>query len=149
MKFELSTYDPNLVKPMREEAIAIGFKELYTPEDVNRELRETGFALVLVNSVCGCAAGKARPGLKLAVEKAKAEGILPDRMLTVFAGMEKSATEEVRRYFTGYSPSSPQIALLKNGLLISLLERKEIENSDEFRIADAVYKLLKEHVKRS
>ncbi|MCE1164750.1 MAG: BrxA/BrxB family bacilliredoxin [Bacteroidetes bacterium] len=148
MIFEISTYDPELVKPMREEAKAIGMKEIMTPEDLNKELQKKGFTLILVNSVCGCAAGKARPGLRLAVEKAREDGILPDNMLTVFAGMEKSATAEVRKYFTGYAPSSPQIALLKNGLLISLIERKDIENSDEIRVAEKVYNLLKEHVKR-
>ncbi len=149
MIFEFSTYDPNLVKPMREEATAIGFREIYTPEEAKENLSKKGYTLVLVNSVCGCAAGKARPGLRVAIEKAAQDNILPDGMFTVFAGMEKRATEEVRKFFTGYAPSSPQIALLKDGLLISLLERKDIENSDEFRIGDAVYKLLKEHVKRS
>ena len=149
MIFELNTYDPNLVKPMREEAVAIGFRELYTPEEVNREFGKKGYTLAFVNSVCGCAAGKARPGLKLAVDLASANGYLPENLVTVFAGMEKRAVEEVRKYFTGFPPSSPQIALLKDGVLISLVQRKDIENSDEFRVSELIGSILKKHVKRS
>jgi len=117
-------YDPRLVKPMREELTRLGFTELMTPDQVDQSLAardET--VLLVVNSVCGCAAGKARPGVTLALQ----QGPKPDRLLTVFAGMETEATQRARDYFEGYPPSSPQIALLKNGRVLHMLERKDIE----------------------
>ena len=125
-------YPPELAQPMREELTSIGFTELLTPADVDRALAardET--VLVVVNSVCGWAAGKARPG----VRKALARAIRPDRLVTVFAGMELEATERARAYFEGYPPSSPQIALLKNGRLLHMMERKDIEGRDAAAIA--------------
>jgi putative YphP/YqiW family bacilliredoxin len=117
-------YDPRLVQPMREELTRVGFTELMTPSQVDESLAvrdET--VLLVVNSVCGCAAGKARPGVTLALQ----HGPRPDRLLTVFAGMETDATQRARVYFEGYPPSSPQIALLKNGRVLHMLERKDIE----------------------
>jgi putative YphP/YqiW family bacilliredoxin len=125
-------YDPRLVVPMREELTRIGFTEMLTPEQVDERLAardET--VLLVVNSVCGCAAGKARPGVRLALE----QGPRPDRLLTVFAGMETEATRRARDYFEGYPPSSPQIALLKNGRVLHMLERKDIEGRDAPEIA--------------
>jgi putative YphP/YqiW family bacilliredoxin len=125
-------YDPRVVQPMRDELTRIGFTELLTPADVDQALGapdET--VLVVVNSVCGCAAGKARPGVALAVR----HQIKPDRLTTVFAGMETDATARAREYFEGYPPSSPQIALLKNGRLLHMLERKDIEGRDAPEIA--------------
>jgi putative YphP/YqiW family bacilliredoxin len=125
-------YDPRVVQPMRDELTRIGFSELLTPADVDQALGapdET--VLVVVNSVCGCAAGKARPGVALAVR----HQIKPDRLTTVFAGMETDATARAREYFEGYPPSSPQIALLKNGRLLHMLERKDIEGRDAPEIA--------------
>lgn len=125
-------YDPRLVQPMREELTRIGFAELQTPEDVDRALAVQGeTVLLVVNSVCGCAAGKARPGVALALR----HEARPDRLATVFAGMDIDATRRAREYFEGYPPSSPQIALLKNGRLLHLLERKDIEGRDAPEIA--------------
>jgi len=120
----LPMYDPRLVQPMREELTRIGFQELRTPADVDAALG-TGkdVALVVVNSVCGCAARNARPAATLALEHARR----PDRLLTVFAGQDADATARARSYFTGYAPSSPQMALFKDGELVFMLERKNIE----------------------
>jgi len=112
------------VQPMREELTRLGFQELRTAQDVDAVLgttRET--ALVVVNSVCGCAARNARPAAAIAVEHANR----PSRLLTVFAGQDAEATARARGYFTGYAPSSPQIALFKDGKLVFMLERKNIE----------------------
>ncbi|MCU0372589.1 MAG: BrxA/BrxB family bacilliredoxin [Ignavibacteria bacterium] len=128
---------------MRDEVISLGFKELLTPDDVDSEITKSGKTLVFVNSVCGCAAGKARPGLKLAVEYLKNNSILPDNMLTVFAGMEIEAVRKTRDYFGKFPPSSPQIALVKDGKLVDLIQRHQIENSDEFKVADMVINLFK------
>lgn len=125
-------YDPTLVQPMRDELTRIGFTELRTPEDVDRELAvKNETVLLVVNSVCGCAAGKARPGVVLALRGA----VKPDRLATVFAGMDLDATARARAYFEGYPPSSPQIALFKNGRLLHMLERKDIEGRDAPEIA--------------
>src|SRR5437762_11575834 len=117
-------YDPRLVQPMREELTRLGFQELRTAQDVDAVLgttRET--ALVVVNSVCGCAARNARPAATLALQHARR----PARLLTVFAGQDADATERARSYFTGYPPSSPQMGLFKDGRLVFMLERKHIE----------------------
>ncbi len=125
-------YDPVLVEPMRAELTDIGFEELKTPEDVDAVLQQrNGSLLVVVNSVCGCAAGKARPGVALALR----HRVVPDRLTTVFAGMEMEATDRVRSYFLGYPPSSPQIALFKDGELVHMMERKDIEGRDAMAIA--------------
>lgn len=142
MKIEFSMYDPNLVKPMRDEVTTLGFKELLNKEEAVNEIESKGTALVFVNSVCGCAAGKARPGLKMAVKWATDNNCLPDKMLTAFAGMEKEAVSTVRGYFENNPPSSPQIAMMKDGKLVSLIHRHEIENSDEFVVAEKIVKLL-------
>ncbi|MCH8938589.1 MAG: BrxA/BrxB family bacilliredoxin [Gemmatimonadetes bacterium] len=120
-----------MVQPMREELTTLGFEELLTPDAVDEVLGSDGVVLVVVNSVCGCAAGKARPGVRLAVQHDK----VPDRLTTVFAGMEIDATERARSYFTGYPPSSPQIGLLKDGKLVYLMERHDIEGREANEIA--------------
>jgi putative YphP/YqiW family bacilliredoxin len=117
-------YDPRLVQPMREELTRIGFQELRTPDDVDAVLvaaKDT--TLVVVNSVCGCAARNARPAATLAISHAKR----PRRLLTVFAGQDAEATARARSYFVGYPPSSPQMGLFKDGRLVFMLERKNIE----------------------
>ncbi len=125
-------YDPRLVQPMRDELTHLGFQELRTPAEVDDALAtKDQTVLLVVNSVCGCAAGKARPGVALALQ----HGPRPDRLTTVFAGMDIEATEQARAYFEGYPPSSPQIALLKNGRLLHMLERKDIEGRDTPEIA--------------
>ncbi|HET7296373.1 MAG TPA: BrxA/BrxB family bacilliredoxin [Gemmatimonadales bacterium] len=117
-------YDPRLVQPMREELTRLGFQELRTPDEVDAALAPASAStLVVVNSVCGCAARNARPAAALALQHATR----PERLLTVFAGQDADATARARGYFTGYRPSSPQIALFRDGKLVYMLERKNIE----------------------
>ncbi|MBK9334879.1 MAG: BrxA/BrxB family bacilliredoxin [Ignavibacteria bacterium] len=141
-------YDPIMVQPMREEATEIGFRELFTPDEVKNELSKDGTTFVFVNSVCGCAAGKARPGLSLAVEWAKNNNAMPDNLVTVFAGMEKDAVNEARNYFTGIPPSSPQMALLKNGELVHMINRMDIENNDANTVANLVAGIFNKYCKK-
>ncbi len=138
-------YDPKLVQPMREELTRIGFEELKTPEDVDAAVRRPGTTLVVVNSVCGCAAGRARPGVALALQSA----VRPDHLVTVFAGMEIEATARARSYFAPYPPSSPQIALLKDGKLVYMLERKDIEGRTPEDIARDLKAAFERHCQRA
>lgn len=125
-------YDERLVAPMREDLTRLGVEELRTPEDVDARLRDSaGTALVVVNSVCGCAARNARP----AVARALQHEVKPDLLTTVFAGQDKEAVQRARSYFVGYPPSSPQIALLKDGKLVFMLERHQIEGRTAEEIA--------------
>ena len=118
-------YPEFLIAPMREELTRLGVRELRTAADVDTALTRTpGTVMVVVNSVCGCAAGKARPGVALALRHA----VRPDLVATVFAGADVEATARARSYFTGYQPSSPSIALLRDGKLIYMMERRDIEN---------------------
>ncbi len=127
-----SRYDPAVVQPMRDELTQIGFEQLLTPEEVDEALTPAeGTVLLVVNSVCGCAAGAARPGVRLALE----HPTRPDRLTTVFAGMETDAVERARSYFVGYPPSSPQIGLFKDGRLMHMLERQDIEGRPAETIA--------------
>lgn len=126
-------YPEEFVAPMREELTNIGFRELRTPAEVDEALASSrGTTLVVVNSICGCAAGKARP----AVAQALNHPARPEVLTTVFAGQDRDATERARTYFTGYPPSSPSIALLRDGKLVFMLERRDIEGRDAFSIAD-------------
>ncbi len=140
-------YDPLMVQPMRDEAKEIGFKELYSPAEVNEEIGKSGTTLVFINSVCGCAAGKARPGLSLAIDWAKENSAMPDNLITVFAGMEKDAVAEARKYFDNNPPSSPQVALLKDGKLVHLIQRHEIEKNDAYAVANLVANVLNDFCK--
>ena len=127
-------YDPELVRPMREELTRLGFAELRTPAEVDAVLTTEGGArptLVVVNSVCGCAARNARPAAALAIQHERR----PSRLVTVFAGQDADATARARSYFTGYQPSSPQIALFKDGRLVFMLERRNIEGRNARDIA--------------
>ncbi len=124
-------YDERLVAPMRAELTRLGIEEMRTPEEVDARLKEDGTALVVVNSVCGCAARNARP----AVARALQHGVKPDRLTTVFAGQDADATRQARSYFAGYAPSSPQIALLRNGKVVFMLERFQIEGRSTEEIA--------------
>jgi putative YphP/YqiW family bacilliredoxin len=125
-------YPDQFVRPMREELTRIGFRELRTPEEVDAALKnEKRTALVVVNSICGCAAGKARP----AVAQALTNSARPEVLLTVFAGQDAEATNQARGYFTGYPPSSPSIALFRDGKLVHMIERRDIESRDPFAIA--------------
>lgn len=117
-------YPPEIVEPMKQDLTQAGIQELLTADEVKSALDKTeGSTLLVVNSVCGCAAGNARPGVHLALQNDK----VPDRMYTVFAGQDREATEEARKYLAGYPPSSPAIALFQDGELVLMLERKDIE----------------------
>lgn len=124
-------YDPDLVQPMREEVTRLGVKELKTPQEVETAVQKPGTTLIFVNSVCGCAAGGARPGLKLSLLNKKK----PENLFTVFAGMDLQAVEKAREFFKPYRPSSPQIAIMKDGKLVKMLQRQDIEGKDPATIA--------------
>ena len=125
-------YPEIMIRPMREDLTRLGVEELKTPEAVDSTIQNTkGTLMVVVNSICGCAAGKARPGVALALQHT----VKPDKVATVFAGADIEATERARSYFTGYRPSSPSIALLKDGELVYMLERFQIEGQDAHQIA--------------
>ncbi|MBV9086096.1 MAG: BrxA/BrxB family bacilliredoxin [Acidobacteriaceae bacterium] len=118
--------------PMREELTQLGIVELRTPSQVDEALsRKAGTTMVVVNSVCGCAAGRMRPAVRMALE----HSVRPDGMVSVFAGQDREATEQARKYFTGYPPSSPSIGLLRDGELLYFMERQDIENRDPEDIA--------------
>jgi putative YphP/YqiW family bacilliredoxin len=127
-------YPEQLVKPMKQELTAVGFEDLTTAEAVDNAIKDTkGTVLVVVNSVCGCAAGAARPGIRKAVEGTSKK---PDRLTTVFAGFDTEATVQARKYFYPYPPSSPAIALFKDGKLVHFIERHNIEGRTADMIAD-------------
>lgn len=135
-------YSPLLVRPMREELVAAGFRELLTPADVDESLGEkSGTTLLIVNSVCGCAAGMARPGARLALQ----EGPRPDRLVTVFAGQELEATARARAHFADLPPSSPSMALFKDGALVWFLPRHRIEGRDALDVATDLRAAFAEH----
>jgi putative YphP/YqiW family bacilliredoxin len=126
-------YSELLIKPMREDQTEIGVRETRRPEQVDEVLTTTpGTVMVVVNSVCGCAAGKARPGVAIALK----HKIVPDTSITVFAGADIEATDRARSYFKGYRPSSPSIGLMKNGELLYMLERHQIEGRTAPEIAE-------------
>jgi putative YphP/YqiW family bacilliredoxin len=125
-------YDERFVTPMREELTRLGVQELRTADEVDAKLKDApGSTLVVVNSICGCAARNARPAVAKALQHART----PDSSTTVFAGQDVDATQRARSYFTGYPPSSPQIALLKDGKLVFMLERHQIEGRSAEEIA--------------
>jgi putative YphP/YqiW family bacilliredoxin len=126
------SYPEFLIAPMREELTRLGVRELRTAAEVDEALTKTpGTVMVVVNSVCGCAAGKARPGVALALRHA----VKPDLVTTVFAGADVEATARARQYFEGYRPSSPSIALMRDGKLLFMMERWQIENQSADLIA--------------
>ncbi len=125
-------YPAELVKPMREDLTNIGFEELYTVEDVEKAMKKEGTSLVVVNSVCGCAAANARPGARLSLQNTKK----PDNLFTVFAGVDKEATDEARGFMVPFPPSSPSMALFKDGELVHMLERHHIEGRPAEMIAE-------------
>ena len=127
-------YPEYFVAPMREELTQLGIEELRTAEAVDEAMSRKGSVMVVVNSVCGCAAGKARPGVALALR----HDVRPDHVTTVFAGADVDATERARSYFTGYPPSSPSVALLRDGQLVFMMERRQIEG----QTADAIARQL-------
>ncbi|NAS31779.1 BrxA/BrxB family bacilliredoxin [Flavobacteriaceae bacterium R38] len=125
-------YPAELVKPMREDLTAVGFKELHNVEEVDTAMKEEGTTLVVVNSVCGCAAANARPGARLSLQNVKS----PDNLVTVFAGVDREATDHARGYMIPFPPSSPSIALFKDGELVHMLERHHIEGRPAEMIAE-------------
>lgn len=131
-----------MIRPMREELTRLGFEELRTPEQVDAAVKETeGTLMIVVNSVCGCAAGKARPGIALALQ----HDVRPDKLATVFAGADIESTEKARDYFTGYQPSSPSIAILKDGKVVYMMERYQIEGRGPMEIAQELAQAFNQH----
>ncbi|NUO81551.1 BrxA/BrxB family bacilliredoxin [candidate division KSB1 bacterium] len=140
-------YDPAAVQPMRDELTATGFEELLTSEAVDQTLsaQNNETILLVVNSVCGCAAGSARPGVTLALQ----HHTIPDRFVTVFAGQDRAAVEHVRgKYLADFPPSSPSMALFKNGKAIYVMHRREIEGRPEGMIANTLAKVFEQHCTR-
>ena len=132
-------YPELMVLPMREELTRLGIQELRTAAEVDRAVaNQTGTTMVIVNSICGCAAGRMRPAVRMALE----HGRRPERMFTVFAGEDKEATEHARSYFTGYPPSSPSIALLRDGNLVHMMQRSDIEHREAADIAAEMKKVF-------
>jgi putative YphP/YqiW family bacilliredoxin len=125
-------YPEYLIAPMRQELTALGVRECRTPAEVDSVVSSPGVTMVVVNSVCGCAAGKARPGIAMALQHPNR----PDTVATVFAGADIAATERAREYFAGFQPSSPSIALLRDGKVLYMVERRDIESRSAESIAD-------------
>jgi putative YphP/YqiW family bacilliredoxin len=139
-------YDERMLAPMRQELTRLGVEEMRTPEEVDEKLgAKDRTTLVVVNSVCGCAARNARPAVAMALESDKR----PDQLTTVFAGQDRAATDRARSYFTGYQPSSPMIALMKNGRVAFMLERWQIEGRPAQAIADDLVKAFEKHCSES
>jgi putative YphP/YqiW family bacilliredoxin len=135
-------YPEIMIRPMREELTRLGFDELKTPAQVDETVQNSkGTLMVVVNSICGCAAGKARPGIAQALQ----HSVRPDKVATVFAGADIEATERARNYFTGYQPSSPSIALLKDGKVVYMMERHQIEGRGPLEIAQELTKAFDQH----
>lgn len=125
-------YPPEIVIPMKQDITSAGVEELLTPEDVDNAIKTDGTTLVFINSVCGCAAGNARPAVKMALQNEKT----PTRSTTVFAGFDKDAVAQARQHMAPYPPSSPSIALFKDGNLVHFIERHHIEGRPAEMIAD-------------
>ena len=136
-------YPEPFIAPMRAELTSVGVKELRTPEEVDAAVQSKGTVMIVVNSVCGCAAGKARPGIAMALQNARR----PDLAATVFAGGDVEATERARQYFAPFPPSSPSVGLLQDGKLVFMLERRDIETRDAASIAARLTAAFDEHCK--
>ena len=135
-------YDERFLTPMREELTRLGVEEMRTPAEVDAHLNDAkGTTLVVVNSICGCAARMARPAVAMALQNETK----PDHLTTVFAGQDADATQRAREYFTGYAPSSPQIALMKDGQVVFMLERWQIEGRPADAIADDLVEAFQTH----
>ena len=134
-------YPAELVKPMRQDLTNVGFEELHTTEAVEQALAKEGTTLVVVNSVCGCAAANARPGARQSLQNAKR----PDNLVTVFAGVDRDATNKEREYMIPFPPSSPSMALFKDGELVHMLERHHIEGRPAELIAENLMDAYNEH----
>jgi putative YphP/YqiW family bacilliredoxin len=135
------TYPEPFIAPMRAELTRLGVRELRTPEQVDEAVQAPGTVMIVVNSVCGCAAGKARPGVAMALQHARR----PDVVATVFAGGDVEATNRARAHFAPYLPSSPSVAILRDGKLVFMLERRDIENRDATAIAARLTAAFDQH----
>jgi putative YphP/YqiW family bacilliredoxin len=136
-------YDPALVQPMREELTSIGVKELLNADQVDAALTSPGTTLLVINSVCGCAAGMARPGVRLAMQS----DVKPDQIVTVFAGQDLDAVAKARSYFPELPPSSPSFALFKDGQVVHFVPRHAIEGRDAVTVANDLVASFNEHCK--
>ena len=135
-------YPEEFIQPMREELTRLGVEEMRTSEAVDAAVQNSsGTLMIVVNSICGCAAGKARPGVALALK----HEVRPDRVATVFAGGDVEATDRARSYFTGYAPSSPSIGILKNGKLVYMMERWQIEGKGPAEISAELVNAFEQH----
>lgn len=135
-------YPEIMVIPMREELTRLGIQELRTAEEVDRAIANTpGTTMVVVNSICGCAAGRMRPAVRVALQNSAR----PEQMFSVFAGQDKDATDRARGYFTGYPASSPSIALLRDGKLIHMMQRSDIEHREAADIASELKRVFDKH----
>jgi bacilliredoxin len=134
-------YPEMMIAPMREELTSAGVQETRTAAEVENAAAQKGTTMVVVNSVCGCAAGRMRPGVRAALK----HNIRPDRIVTVFAGQDREATEKARSYFTGYPPSSPSIGILRDGELVYMMQRSDIEMSTPEMIAMALTRAFNKH----
>ncbi|MEH7335516.1 BrxA/BrxB family bacilliredoxin [Neobacillus drentensis] len=141
MSMDFNFFMNDVVKQARQEIAAAGYTELKTPEEVEAALEQKGTTLVMINSVCGCAGGIARPAAEHALHYDKR----PDHLVTVFAGQDKEATEKARSYFTGYPPSSPSFALLKDGKIVSMVERHQIEGYDPATVVEKLQNEFEQH----
>ncbi|KKK33262.1 hypothetical protein WQ57_25420 [Mesobacillus campisalis] len=141
MSMDFNFFMNDVVRQARDEISASGYKQLKTPEEVEEAFAQKGTTLVMINSVCGCAGGIARPAAAHALHYDKR----PDQLVTVFAGQDKEATEKARSYFTGYPPSSPSFALLKDGQIITMIERHEIEGHDPMAVVQKLQNTFEEH----
>lgn len=140
-------YSEIMIHGMRQELANLGLEETKTPEAVKDAVENTsGTVMVVVNSVCGCAAGGVRPGIAMALQNAEAK---PDKAITVFAGADIDATDIARAYFTGYNPSSPAIGILKDGKLVQMFERRDLEGRHPMQIAQALITAFDEHCAKS
>jgi putative YphP/YqiW family bacilliredoxin len=134
-------YPEEFLAPMRDELTQLGFEELRTSDLVDEAVKRSGTTLIVVNSICGCAAGKARPAIALAL----GNGVRPDHLGTVFAGGDLEATARAREYFAPYPPSSPSVALIKDGKLVYMMERRDIERSPANLIAERLQEAFRQH----
>ncbi|WP_436881939.1 BrxA/BrxB family bacilliredoxin [Mammaliicoccus sciuri] len=141
MEIDFNLYMNDVVNSARNEIEAAGYKQLTTKEEVEETFNKPGTTFVMVNSVCGCAGGIARPAAQHALHYDK----LPDQLVTVFAGQDKEATETARDYFEGYPPSSPSFAFLKDGKIVKMIERHEIEGHDPMSVITNIQALFEEY----
>jgi putative YphP/YqiW family bacilliredoxin len=138
---EETMYPEMMIAPMRQELTSAGINEARTAAEVEQAVQQKGTVMVVVNSVCGCAAGRMRPGVRAALRS----NVRPERIITVFAGQDREATEAARRHFTGYPPSSPSIGILRDGQLVYMMQRSDIEVSSPEMIASALTGAFEKH----